>query len=69
MHTHFAPSNNTVKVTMGDASDLPTRKQDAIINKVCEPKLTFVAQRADKPEHEPHTDIGLSVVFTLSDCA
>ena len=67
VHTHFAPSNNTVKVTMGDASDLPTRKQDAIINKVCEPKLTFVAQRADKPEHEPHTDIGLSVVFTLSD--
>ncbi len=67
VHTHFAPSNNTVKVTMGDASDLPTRKQDAVINKVCEPKLTFVAQRADKPEHEPHTDIGLSVIFTLSD--
>ena len=67
VHTHFAPSNNTVKVTMGDASDLPTRKQDAVINKVCEPKLTFVAQRADKPEHEPHTDIGLSVIFTLAD--
>ena len=67
VHTHFAPSNNTVKVTMGDASDLPTRKQDTVINKVCEPKLTFIAQRADKPEHEPHTDIGLSVIFTLSD--
>ena len=67
VHTHFAPSNKTVKVTMGDVADLPVRKQDAIINKVCEPKLTFVAQRADKPEHEPHTDIGLSVIFTLSD--
>ena len=67
VHTHFAPSNNTVKVTMGDVADLPTRKQDAVINKVCEPKLTFVAQKADKPEHVPHTDIGLSVIFTLSD--
>jgi hypothetical protein len=52
---------------MGDACDLPVRKEDAIIKNVCQPKLTFVAQRADKPEHEPHTDIGLSVVFTLSD--
>lgn len=67
VHTHFAPSNNTVKVTMGDANDLPVRKEDAIIKNVCQPKLTFVAQRADKPEHEPHTDIGLSVIFTLSD--
>lgn len=67
VHTHFAPSNNTVKVTMGDVSDLPTRKEDAVIKSVCQPKLTFVAQRADKPEHEPHTDIGLSVIFTLSD--
>ena len=67
VHTHFAPSNNTVKITMGDVADLPCRKQDAIIKKVCEPKLTFVAQRADKPEHVPHTDIGLSVIFTLSD--
>ena len=31
VHTHFAPSNNTVKVTMGDVADLPVRKQDAII--------------------------------------
>ena len=67
VHTHYAPSNATVKVTMGDACDLPVRKEDAIIKNVCQPKLTFVAQRADKPEHEPHTDIGLSVVFTLSD--
>ena len=67
VHTHFAPSNNTVKVTMGDVSDLPTRKEDAVIKSVCQPKLTFVAQRADKPEHEPHTDIGLSIIFTLSD--
>ena len=67
VHTHFAPSNNTVKVTMGDVSDLPVRKQDAVIKNICQPKLTFVAQRADKPEHEPHTDIGLSVIFTLSD--
>ena len=61
VHTHYAPSNATVKVTMGDACDLPVRKEDAIIKNVCQPKLTFVAQRADKPEHEPHTDIGLSV--------
>ena len=67
VHTHYAPSNATVKVTMGDVCDLPVRKEDAIIKNVCEPKLTFVAQRADKPEHEPHTDIGLSVILTLSD--
>ena len=67
VHTHFAPSNNTVKVTMGAVADLPIRKQDAIIKNICNPKLTFVAQRADKPEHEPHTDIGLSIIFTLSD--
>ena len=67
VHTHFAPSNNTVKITMGDVADLPVRKEDAIIKNICQPKLTFVAQRADKPEHEPHTDIGLSVIFTLSD--
>lgn len=67
VHTHYAPSNNTVKVTMGDVADLPVRKEDAEIKNICQPKLTFVAQRADKPEHEPHTDIGLSVVFTLSD--
>ena len=63
VHTHFAPSNNTVKVTMGDASDLPVRKEDAIIKNVCQPKLTFVAQRPEKKDN----DIGLSIVFTLSD--
>ena len=63
VHTHFAPSNNTVKVTMGDVSDLPVRKEDAIIKNVCQPKLTFVAQRPNKADN----DIGLSVVFTLSD--
>ena len=60
VHTHYAPSNKTVKVTMGDVSDLPVRKQDAVIKKVCEPKLTFVSQK-------PDTDIGLAIVFTLSD--
>ena len=63
VHTHFAPSNNTVKVTMGDVSDLPVRKEDAVIKNVCQPKLTFVAQRPNKADN----DIGLSVVFTLSD--
>lgn len=63
VHSHFAPSDNTVKITMGDVDDLPTRKQDAVIKKICEPKLTFVAQRPDKADN----DIGLSVILTLSD--
>lgn len=63
VHSHFAPSDNTVKITMGDVDDLPTRKQDAVVKKICEPKLTFVAQRPDKADN----DIGLSVILTLSD--
>ena len=60
VHTHYAPSNNTVKITMGDVADLPVRKQDAIAKNFCQPKLTFVSQK-------PDTDIGLAVIFTLSD--
>lgn len=60
VHTHYAPSNNTVKITMGDVADLPVRKQDAIAKNICQPKLTFVSQK-------PDTDIGLAVIFTLSD--
>lgn len=63
VHTHYAPSNKTVKVTMGDTSELPVRKEDAIVKNVCDPKLTFVAQRVEGPD----SNIGLSVVFTLSD--
>ena len=28
VHTHYAPSNNTVKITMGDVAALPVRTQD-----------------------------------------
>ena len=63
VHAHFAPSDSTVKITMGDVADLPTRKEDAVIKNVCQPKLTFVAQRPNKIDN----DIGLSVIFTLSD--
>lgn len=63
VHTHYAPSDNTVKVTMGDTDDLPVRKQDSILKEVCNPKLTFVAQRVFGRD----SDIGLSMIFTLSD--